>query len=65
MAEILDSTAVKWVPTSVARRRLGVSKQRVYQLIQTGGLAGGRIDGIMMVSSRSIEDRLLSLKRGG
>lgn len=65
MVEILEQSSVKWVPTSVARRRLCVSKQRVYQLLESGALAGGRIDGTMMVSSRSIDDRILSLKRGG
>lgn len=58
VVEVLDRDRIRWVPTAVARRMLGVSRQRVYQLVQCGRLAGARIDGVLLVSSASLEDRL-------
>jgi hypothetical protein len=58
MLQALDGSAVRWVPTAVARRMLRVSKQRVYQLVKEGKLASCRLDGVLMISSRSIQDRI-------
>ena len=52
-----DGTSIRWVPTAVARRMLGVSKQRVYQLISAGKVASCIIEGAVMVSVESIESR--------
>jgi len=59
--EVPEPGRVQWVPVSVARRRLRVSRQRVYQLIESGALAAVRVDGVLMVSSRSIETRISGL----
>ena len=58
MTEVLDPAQVRWVPTSVARQMLRVSKQRVYQLIETGALASCRVHGILLVSTISIDSRI-------
>lgn len=57
MVEILDAKEVRWVPTGVARQMLCVSRQRIYQLVDSGALAACRVDGVLMISSRSIEER--------
>lgn len=62
MVEVLDYKAVRWVGTSVARKILGVSRQRVYQLVRDGRLAGCRVDGVLMISVVSIEERVNWLK---
>lgn len=50
-------SGLRWVPTAVARRQLGVSRQRIYQLVQAGRLASCRVDGVLMISSVSLEER--------
>jgi len=62
VVEVTDARTVRWVPTAVARKLLGVSKQRVYQLIESGALAANRVEGILLVSVRSIDDRLSGQK---
>lgn len=62
--EHFDLGSVKWVPVGVARRALLVSRQRVYQLLQEGRLAGIRVDGQLMVSSSSISERLERMRKG-
>jgi len=59
--EVPETGRIQWFPDSVARRRLRVSRQRVYQLIESGALAAVRVDGVLMVSSRSIETRISGL----
>jgi len=49
---------VKWVTVAIARRMLGVSKQRVHALLKNGKLAGKRIEGMPLVSVSSIQDRI-------
>ena len=53
-----NGVGLRWVPTAVARKMLGVSKQRVYQLVKDGKLASCRMEGVLMISSQSIEDRI-------
>lgn len=57
MALGLDVAQMRWVPTAIARRMLGVSRQRVYQLVTEGKLASQEIDGVIMISVQSIKDR--------
>ena len=49
---------VKYVPVSYVRQQLGVSRQRVYQLLKSGDLGGVRIGGTWLVSSRSVQARI-------
>jgi hypothetical protein len=53
----------QWVPVRTAIRVLGLSKQRVYQLIHEGKLTSKELDGTKLVSVRSIEDRAKLMKR--
>jgi len=50
-----------WVPVATAVKRLNVSRQRVHQLIGLGQLQSVTMDGTVMVSSRSIDMRVLAL----
>ena len=61
MVEVSEVSGVRWVPTAVARRQLGVSRQRIYQLVQSGVLASCRVDGTLMISARSVADRIVWL----
>jgi len=63
--ECLDLGSVKWVPVSVARKTLRVTRQRVYQLIENGSLAAVRVDGALMVSTKSIDLRMTALTGQG
>jgi hypothetical protein len=47
-----------WVPVSTARRLLGVSRQRVYQLVELGRLASMEMDGTVLIGAASIRTRL-------
>lgn len=58
MLQALGGVGVRWVPTTCARRALGVSKQRVYQLVKEGKLASCRVDGVLLISTQSIQDRI-------
>jgi hypothetical protein len=58
LVEIVDAGRMAWIPTAVAKRMLGISKQRVYQLVASGALAACRVQGTLFISRRSIEDRL-------
>jgi excisionase family DNA binding protein len=49
---------VKWVPVSHVARVLGVSRQRVYQLIRSGRLAAVVINGRVLVSVDSVMARV-------
>lgn len=63
MALGLDVAQMRWVPTAIARRMLGVSRQRVYQLVTEGKLASQEIDGVIMISVQSIKDRQTGQRR--
>jgi len=55
-----------WIPVSQAARRLKVSRQRVYQLLELGLISGRKVDRTWLVSSRSVDSRVaLLLKEGG
>ena len=56
---------VKWIPTSAARKLLGVSRQMVYQLIETGSLVSVKCDHTVLVSQRSVEARIALLRAEG
>lgn len=51
-------TDVRWVPVSHVARVLGVSRQRVYQLIRRGQLASISINGKVLVSVDSVMARV-------
>lgn len=62
--DILRSGEVlRWVPVGVARAMLRVSRQRVYQLLDSGALQGQQIGGHWLVSTRSIESRIALLEQ--
>lgn len=52
-------SASQWVPVAVAASRLGVSRQRVYELIKTGGLSWCKMGSLVLVGAKSIQMRLL------
>ena len=58
MLTAVDGSVMRWVSTAIARRALGVTRQRVYQLVDDGKLASCRIHGQLMISSASIDARL-------
>ena len=60
---MLTSTAIRWVSTSAASRELGITPQRVRQLIKSGGLAAEMSGGIWLVSVSSIDSRKAKLER--
>jgi len=59
-----------WVPVGEAMRRLGVTKQRIHQLIREGKLVSAKVVGTVMVEEgsvarrRSVMDRLGMVKGG-
>jgi len=55
---MLRDGEVKWVPVSAAAKSLGVSTKRVYQIIDAGGLVSMKVDATVLVSARSVEDRV-------
>lgn len=62
MSERVGVNLRQWVPTATAMRMLKVSKQRVYQLRKAGLLRAVVIDGTIMISLQSIEERIVWLK---
>jgi hypothetical protein len=52
---------IKWIPVRSAAKMLRVSRQRVHQLIEAGGLVGIMQDRTMLVSLRSVEARIALL----
>lgn len=63
----LDTEGIRWVPVRTASLALKVTKQRVYALIKEGALASREIDGVRLVSLKSLNDRIaaMSAQRGG
>lgn len=49
-------SGVSHVPVVTASKTIGVSKQRIYQLIASGALLGIELDGVRLVSQQAIED---------
>lgn len=55
-----------WIPVSQAARRLKVTRQRVYQLLELGLIHGRKVDRTWLCSSRSVDSRVaLLLSEGG
>jgi excisionase family DNA binding protein len=57
--------AMGWVPISTAAKVLGVSRQRVYQLIDEEKVGARKVDGTVLVSAVSLEQRMRSLAKEG
>ncbi len=55
--------ALRWIPVGVATEMLRVSRQRVYQLLESGALQGQQIGGHWLISTRSIQSRIALLER--
>lgn len=62
MAELKGVNLRQWVPTATAMRMLKVTKQRVYQLRKAGLVRSVVIDGTIMISLQSIEERIVWLR---
>lgn len=58
-------TLVEYVPVRSAAKLLGVSVQRVHQLLGAGKLMGRKMDATWLVSMRSIKLRYDEQHRGG
>lgn len=54
---------VRWVSVSTVAKMLGISRQRVYQLIEAGGLVSVKDSNTVLVSFRSVEARGALLDR--
>lgn len=54
---------VRWIPASAAGAALKVSRQRVYQLIESGALVHCRFGRSVLVSQRSVDARAALLDR--
>jgi len=52
-----QKSALKWIPVTMAARMLGVSTQRVYELIRVGGLTWMKADKTILVGYDSIVQR--------
>jgi hypothetical protein len=55
MSSLGDRSA--WVSMATARRMLGLTRQRIYQLITEGKLIGIQTDGQWLINRRSCLDR--------
>ena len=55
---MLRDGEVKWIPVSTAAKTLGVSTKRVYQIIDAGGMVSMKVDSTVLVSARSVDDRV-------
>lgn len=51
------------IATGEARRLLGVSRQRVHQLVEEGKISGWMAAGRLVISRRSVEARLALLEK--
>lgn len=54
-----------WIPVTAAAEMLGISKQRVHQLIAAGALQEQRIHTTVLVSTRSCEARNALMREEG
>jgi len=53
----------KWLPVSEVRKMLGVSRQRVYELIGVGRIASVKMGLTVMVSRETVE-RYIAERKG-
>jgi hypothetical protein len=60
---VANIRGIQWVPVGTARRILGVSRQRVYELIAAGKLSSYVLDGVILVSQESIQARVDAMQR--
>ena len=65
MQALLFDPEVSYISVACAAQRLGVSRQRVHQLMRGGGLTGIRSGHVYLVRARDVEKRLQDLKRKG
>ena len=56
---------VRWVPVCVAKQMLGVSRQRVYELVRNGQLGWQRLGNTILITKRSIDERIERRKGQG
>jgi predicted DNA-binding protein (UPF0251 family) len=59
----LRGSELAYVSSKTCGRMLGVSRQRVQQLLSEGKLSGCVVDGRWVISSRSVEARMALLKQ--
>jgi excisionase family DNA binding protein len=65
MATSNSSDDLRWIPVREAAHMLGISRQRVYQLIHEGQVRSVRVGCTYMVLKRSVEARIAMLEREG
>ena len=58
-----DFQRFNWIPARTAARMLGVSRQRVYQLIADGKIGSVTLDGVFFVSRSTVESRIIWLRK--
>ena len=51
------------ISTKQAAQRLGVSGQRVRQLLEAGKLGGTHVSGVWIVDEQSVDDRIAMMSR--
>lgn len=61
----VQADSVAYVATGVARRMLGVSRQRLCQLEAEGKISGQKVGGRWLWQVRSIESRIALLEKEG
>lgn len=59
------ASGIEWISQPVAAYLLGVSRQRVHQMVLSGRLVSRRYCGRTLVSSSSVSDRIAARKRKG
>lgn len=59
-----DVSRFNWIPARTAAKMCGVSRQRIYQLINEGKLAAVTMDGTYFVSRATVEARIISQSQG-
>lgn len=55
---------LNWISAKSAARRLGVSRQRVYQLTREGKISWRKMDGLVLINGTSVEDRVRARGKG-
>ena len=60
--KLLDVEAT-YISVACAAQRLGVSRQRIHQLLYHGGLTGIRSGHVVLVRSRDVENRMRRLRK--
>lgn len=54
---------IDWIPVRSAAKTLDVSRQRIYNLCNEGKLVSIKIEGVLLVSVASVNDRAIKLLR--